>query len=144
MSTAINPTRCAACGATIDEPPSTSPADRKRCPTCGSQARSFSLQVRETLTFRGKTGLKHKRPGYKKPILESVSGDDFCRATGQWNKLAREIDRKNNRYKEVIINPESGEVLRQCDEPLSEHVGRGSAKPKPMEDGQIPNRDEME
>jgi hypothetical protein len=78
--------------------------------------------------------MKQKRPGHKKPIYESVSGDDLHRASGQWNKLTREIDRENNRYMELIINPETGQVLRHCDEPLTSHVDRGSAKPKPSED----------
>jgi hypothetical protein len=74
--------------------------------------------------------LKHKRPGHKKPIYESVSGDDLHRKSGQWNHLTREIDRENDRYKEVILNPTTGEVIRSVDEPLTEHTGRGSAKPK--------------
>ena len=80
--------------------------------------------------------MKQKRPGHKKSIYESVSGDDLHRASGQWNKLTREIDRENNRYKEVIVNPETGEALRYCDQPLTDHTGRGSAKPKPGEGGQ--------
>ena len=136
MSASINPSRCAACGRTIDDAASTLAVDRQPCPTCGSLARSFSMQVEETLSLREKLGLKHKRPGHKKPIYESLSGDDLYRETGQWNKLLREIDRENDRYKEVIINPENGDVLRQCDEPLSKHVGRGSAKPKPKGGGQ--------
>jgi hypothetical protein len=136
MASTIDPTLCAACGAAIDEPPSTLPADRTPCPSCGSLARTFNVEIQETLTLREKIGLKHKRPGHKKPIYESVSGDDLHRATGQWNKLTREIDRENNRYREVVVNPETNEVLRECDERLTEHTDRGSAKPKPGEGGQ--------
>jgi hypothetical protein len=136
MTSTIDPTLCGACGAAIDEPAGTSLADRTPCPACGSLARNFSAHVHETLTVREKIGLKHKRPGNKKPIYESVSGDDLHRVTGQWNKLTREINREHNRYKEVIVNPETGEVLRQCDEPLTEHTDRGSAKPKPGKGGQ--------
>lgn len=74
--------------------------------------------------------MKHRRPGHKKPILESVSGGDLYRDSGQWNHLTREIDRENNRYKEVILNPNTGEVIRSVDEPLTKHTSRGSAKPK--------------
>jgi hypothetical protein len=45
------------------------------------------------------------------------------------------IDRENNQYKEVIVNPETGELIRHCDEPLTEHINRGSAK-NPGEGGQ--------
>ena len=74
--------------------------------------------------------MKQRRPGVKKPIYESVAGDDQHRSSGQWNHLTREIDRESNRYREVIVNPQTGEVIRQVDEPLTSHVGRGSAKPK--------------
>ena len=87
-----------------------------------------------SLTLREKIGLKHKRPGHKKPIYESVSGEDLHRATGQWNQLTREIDREKNRYKEVIVNPQTGKVVRHVDEPLTDHTGRGSAKPKPIKE----------
>ena len=133
MNNTIDPTHCVACGNPIDEPMNTLPVDREPCPACGSLARSFSVSLHETLVIREKLGMKHKRPGHKKPIYESVTGDDLHRDTGQWNKLTREIDRENNRYKEVITNPESGEVLRHCEEPLTDHFDRGSAKPKPSE-----------
>lgn len=135
MIATVDPTLCAACGIPIDEPSSTLPADRNPCPSCGSLVRTFNVHVQETLTIREKIGMKQKRPGHKKPIYESVSGDDLYLATGQWNKLTREIDRENNNYKEVISNPESGEVLRHCEEPLTEHFGRGSAKQKPSKGG---------
>ena len=130
MSFAIDSTSCSECGAIIDEPASTPIAERKPCPSCGSTVRTFSANVHETLTLREKLGLKHKRPGHKKAIYESVSGEDLHRATGQWSQLTREIDRENDRYKEVIVNPQTGEVIRQVDEPLSDHTGRGTAKPK--------------
>lgn len=84
--------------------------------------------MQESVTLRWKYGLKQKRPGNKKPIYESVSGDDLHRATGQWNKLIREIDRENDHYRERIVNPQTGEVILDCDEPLTAHTGHGSAK----------------
>jgi hypothetical protein len=131
----MDSTSCSVCGAVIDEPASTPVEERRPCPSCGSTARTFSAHVHESVTFREKIGLKHKRPGHKKPIYESVSGEDLHRATGQWNQLTREIDRENNRYKEVIVNPQTGEVIRNVDEPLTSHTGRGSIKPKPSDRG---------
>lgn len=136
MTASINTTSCAGCGAPIDEPADLPVVDRKPCSTCGSTARNFSAHIHESLTIREKIRMKQKRLGYKKPIYESVSGDDLHRASGQWNKLTREIDRENNRYKEVIVNPETGETLRHCYEPLTDHINRGSAKQKPGKGGQ--------
>ena len=75
-----------------------------------------------------KLGLKHRRPGFKKPIYEEISGDDLHRKTGLWSHLLQVIDRQNNRYRKLVTNAETGEILRSVDEPLDEHTGRGSAK----------------
>jgi hypothetical protein len=42
----------------------------------------------------------------------------------------RVIDRKNNVYHEKVIDPVSGTVIHECDEPLTDHFGHGSAKEK--------------
>jgi len=112
----------------LNESPQLLPEQRPPCPACGSTTRNFTVEVHEQVTVREKLGLKHKRPGFKKPIYEEVSGDDLHRKTGLWSKLLRIIDRHNNRYKEEIVNSETGEVLRSVDHPLTDHIGRGSAK----------------
>jgi hypothetical protein len=68
--------------------------------------------------------------GKDKFRIEQVAGDDLFRLTGKWHKLARVIDRENNRYFEEVIDPETGQVIHRCEEPLSEHRGHGSDKPK--------------
>jgi hypothetical protein len=42
--------------------------------------------------------------------------------------LVRVIDRRNNRYRESVRDPSTGEVVRNVDEALTEHTGRGSAR----------------
>lgn len=37
------------------------------------------------------------------------------------------IDRENDRYFERVVDPETGKVLRICEEPLSQHQGHGTA-----------------
>jgi hypothetical protein len=121
---------CGSCGQQLEESPQLLPEQRTPCPTCGSTTRNFNVEIHETVTARTKLGLKHKRQGLRKPIYEEVSGEDLHRKTGLWSKLLRIIDRQNNRYKEEIINSETGEVLRTVDHPLTDHVDRGSAKKK--------------
>ena len=133
-SSPIDSTSCSACGAAIDEPATTPVAERKPCPSCGSVVRNFNAHVHDSMPLREKLGLKHKRPGHKRPIYESVSGEDFHRDTGKWNEITREIDRENDRYREGIVNPQTGEIIRQVDEPLTNHRSRGYAKPSPRKD----------
>lgn len=128
MSVSIDSVQCGSCKQTLDESSSLLPEDRLPCPACGSMIRIHNVQMKDTITPRTKLGLKHKRPGFNKPIYEEVGGDDLYRKTGLWSRLLRVIDRQNNRYKEEITNAETGEVLRSVDEPLSDHRGRGSSK----------------
>lgn len=40
----------------------------------------------------------------------------------------RLIDKDANRYFEKVTDPDTGQVLHECNEPLSEHRGHGSDK----------------
>jgi hypothetical protein len=57
-------------------------------------------------------------------------GADLHRYSGTSRWLTREVDRKNNRYRERITAPD-GEVVRDVDEPLSEHRGHGADQLRP-------------
>ncbi len=41
----------------------------------------------------------------------------------------RILNRKKDYYKELVINVDTGNTVRDVEHPLSEHTGRGSAKP---------------
>jgi hypothetical protein len=55
-------------------------------------------------------------------------GYDLHKRTGEWNRLERIIDRVKDWYSEKVVDPDSGRIIHQCEEPLSEHKGHGSAK----------------
>jgi len=65
-----------------------------------------------------------------KVISELRSGDDLWVKIGMWMNMNRVIDWKNDRYRKIITDPKTGEVIHHCDEPLSIHHGHGSAKNK--------------
>lgn len=44
--------------------------------------------------------------------------------------LMRLIDRENNLYHEKVISIDTGEIVHECKEKLSDHSGHGSAKKK--------------
>jgi hypothetical protein len=71
------------------------------------------------------------RTGTKKRRVEVLSGQEFSKSTGRVVDKTRTIDksdRSNMRIRERVVVPETGEVLRDVDEPLREHTGRGAAK----------------
>ncbi|MGX2030873.1 hypothetical protein [Methylocaldum gracile] len=60
---------------------------------------------------------------------EALRGQEFSEA-GHLMEKERIIDRKNDYYKELVINTDTGEVVLAVEQPLSEHIGHGSAKHK--------------
>ena len=125
---------CAECGNTVDEPINKQESDP--CPHCGSNRRIMDIDHGEEiveLNIKVQSISKIKDPkqtGRRKIRQERLFGDNLHKESGKWDKKERIIDRENDRYIEKIIDPETGEVIRHCDEPLSEHQGHGYAKKK--------------
>lgn len=130
MSTLPDRVSCGECGQLFAAVILDEGGRRVPCPCCQSTKVVIDVSIIERVTFREKLGMKIKKHGVKKPVFESVSGDDFHRNTQRWSTLSRTIDRQNNLYWEKIVDLETGETIHYCSEPLSKHVGRGSAKLK--------------
>lgn len=45
-------------------------------------------------------------------------------------RLTRLFDKESDIYEEVVIDPDTGDVIHQNKEPLTKHQGHGSAKQK--------------
>jgi DNA-directed RNA polymerase subunit RPC12/RpoP len=130
-TTAIDEAKCRGCGATVIETAEEkATGSRIPCPKCGDTRRIFNVSITETVELHGDLAFAHKRKGHKKPIATGKHGDELTRRTGRWAVRTRLIDRENNRYHERVVDKETGEVLHECDEPLTDHVGHGSDKPK--------------
>ncbi len=59
-----------------------------------------------------------------KAMRKGVVGDDFHRASGRWSVIVRTLDRLNNWYYERITDKETGQLLRQVEEKLTDHGRR--------------------
>jgi hypothetical protein len=121
---------CGHYGAQIDDDPSAPVENHKARPACGSNTHLICINIHETITVHELLRLKDRTAGGSRPFMEQVVGDDLHRKSGKWMKLQRVIDRvkKPAWYSEVITDPETGDVVHKCEEPLSEHRGHGSAK----------------
>ena len=120
--------KCGICGEELKEPTNLTVEKRIPCPKCGSLIRSYSVAIHDTIRLRDTIGMKAKKGGKGKPFIETTTGDDLHRKTGKWNYIERIVDRENNLYSEIITDPETGKIIHQCHERLSEHKGHGSAK----------------
>lgn len=119
---------CADCGFILDDDSSIPAEKRLPCPSCGSFKRIYHVTIHDTVTLREKIGMKARHPGGEKPFIEQVQGADLHQKSGKWMNKVRIIDRDNDSYHEVITNPETGEVIHECKEPLSQHIGHGTAR----------------
>ncbi len=118
---------CEKCGTHLDEDQSAPIESRKPCPKCGSLDRHVNIQVHDTITLREKIRMKGRGEAGK-PFIEQTHGDDLHRKSGKWMKLSRIIDRAKDWYHELVIDAETGVTVHECQEPLSQHRGHGSAK----------------
>lgn len=121
---------CGECGEELTESQSLPESERLPCPKCASIARHVFLNATDSFTFHEMGDLKGKRPGQKKPYIERRQGDSLFRKTGEWHDLSRVVDRENDHYSEKVTDPKTGEVIHECEEPLSEHQWHGDAKRK--------------
>ncbi len=121
---------CSDCGGFRDE---TRYADSESspCPHCGSVRRTIHLVIEDSLKIMDAMQGQVKdtgRPRKKRIRKEFFTGFEQHRKTAKWYMKERLIDRDNDIYREIVIDPESDEVVHQCVEPLGQHRGHGSAK----------------
>lgn len=129
---------CSACGRPVPDDTASGAASRVPCPQCGSTKRIVKVHVTDAVEALDGVGLKHWRPSARKgePIFEGFRGHTERRDPNNPGivYMERSIDRgakgsTEKRYRELVVDHRTGEVLRDVDEPLSDHRGRGSAKP---------------
>jgi len=107
------------------------PEFREACPKCGAVARRISVHIKENALLRESYGGKIKDPNLpskKKVRVEFFDGYECSVALEKQVKKSRTIDRRENTYHEKVQDPETGEVLHECTEPLKKHKGHGYAK----------------
>lgn len=123
---------CGSCGESLDELTNLDPARRQPCPKCASLSRKMFVGVSGEMppphsSLRAK-GRHAGATGKRKHFIETFTGADWSHRLQRFVRKVRILDRDNDRYVEKVVDPETGEVLRDVSEPLSEHQGRGSAR----------------
>jgi len=126
-------TYCRDCATEIDEASELN-AERQPCPSCGSKRRVYEEFMLSTVTIgtqlrtKGYTKEKSRTKGLK---FETVDGDSFSTSLKRFVKVNQLVDHEAHRYKKLVVDTLTGDVLRDVDKPLSEHQNRGTAKIKP-------------
>jgi hypothetical protein len=119
------------CGAIVNETEELPLDERLPCAECGSLARVRGCEPGMVIAS-GQAGIKikgrHGQPGEVKPFIEVKLADEVYRKTGERTHREKIEDRENDRYQENVVSQATGAVLHECDEPLSDHQGHGSAR----------------
>ena len=84
------------------------------------------VQVRDCLKGRVKDPSLGAR---KSRRVTFTVGASYWRAEQKWVHREMYVDRDRGQYREVVSDPESGEIIYRREEPLKNHRGHGNAKP---------------
>lgn len=103
------------------------------CPKCGSLKKEISIAIVEDAAIKIHESLRGKLKdanfsSKKNPRVDFFVGDDLRKSDGKWMQKERLIDKNNRQYREVVIDPQTGEIVHHVEEPLSDHFGHGSDK----------------
>ncbi len=125
---------CGHCEKILDESSAIPEDQRAPCPDCRSISRKVHKGIADSLTVRD--GIRGKarsgeagKPGGK-PWLTTMSEPSWSYSAEKWVHREKTENRREDRYTEVVKDPDTGEIIHEVDEPLSEHRGHGSAKKK--------------
>jgi hypothetical protein len=105
----------------------------KPCPACGDSRKTWPVELAAKVEVRTSMALRarHGLPGKIKPFLKEKISDSYSTARKKWMHREQLADAENNHYHELVTDPETGEVIHECDEPLDQHRRRGCAKRPP-------------
>ena len=101
------------------------------CPQCASSELSMHLKLYDGIGAKDRLRGKIKNnnfPSKKKLRCDFIAGSEQRRSDGKWMQKTRTIDKNNDNYEEKIIDEETGEIIHECKESLSDHINHGTAK----------------
>ncbi|NWJ45001.1 MAG: hypothetical protein HXX08_03895 [Chloroflexi bacterium] len=123
---------CPNCKKPFNQDSTSSHAPILVCSNCGASL--FKQSITANIISKPKIVLKAKNGGKGKPFIEIIVGYDWSQALKRFVNKYRLVDRHSNKYKEVISDGETDNVIHFCEEPLNEHQDRGTAKLKKSPD----------
>lgn len=123
--------QCERCGAEL--PSDFAQLADQPCPICGFTAIKVTLTLRDTLTIRESLCGKVKDSAYnskRNPRHRFKVGASWSTKHEKWMHREMDVNKDQGTYREVVVDPGTGKVVHHCEEPLSQHQGHGSAKPR--------------
>lgn len=93
------------------------------CPKCGSTKKILAKSVGGTLTPRGSLRARQKSKGFGKFAREIIQGwfPSANSKLSQGVEKERIVDKKNDKYDEIVRDAKTGQIIRETHETLSQH-----------------------
>jgi len=111
---------CTACACVLDSQAST-------CHKCGAIEKNIHIVFHDNISFHDQLTTKEvEGTGKRKVRVHSINGHERS-ADGSIVYKERILDRRKDKYYEKVVDSD-GNIIRLCDEKLSEHINRGNAK----------------
>lgn len=102
-------------------------ADAESCSQCGNALNArHNVEVTSTSNHHESLSIKHRKPGMKKPVFESVQGEFLQRDSGTWSTVEQVVDRRVSppRYRKRVTSAD-GTVHKNVDGLLSDQALHG-------------------
>jgi hypothetical protein len=124
--------QCGVCGQVLTEEGSEAGHPASLCPMCGPAKQHITLPpikdlpiiVRDHISFKAKDNSRRSKDKLR---ITFKSGWEIRRSQGDYVYREYEINRDTRRARE-FIRDKSGNVIKDVDEPLTDHTGHGSNK----------------
>lgn len=125
-------TICSACDSSL-ELIDLNALPRIPCPYCGGELRTIPGELADSTcaldSLRGRLK-RQSLPSDKKLRWESFSGYQFSQSHQKMVHKVRTFDKDTDEYLERVTDPDTGQIIHECVEPLSKHISHGTAKKK--------------
>lgn len=131
MTAEIGSVTCRSCGSQLAEPFET---HRYVVPHAQSVGRVLGM-IRPTLSAHAILSGRRRLARGGKATLRFKVGDELWREMDRLVYRELYADRQKDRYHERVVDPQTGQTIHECHEPLSQHQGHGSASKKSSEYG---------
>ena len=108
------------------------PSHTEPCPHCGKTGKDCKVTATAAVGISGSLRARKKRKGVGRFVIEILQGW-FPSGSPKLKKgvdKVRIVDKEKNEYHEVVENAETGEIIREVHEPLSQHKHQTRQSPK--------------
>lgn len=123
--------KCGECGLALPPEWSGSP-DENPCPACGSVFKQVEITLVDTIPvprdYLSYDVIDKAFSSRRNPRKQLVNRPSHSRDDDRMRDEYRLIDKYRNEYHKVITDQETGEIVYECHERLTDHQGRGSAR----------------